>query len=190
MGSSRQALHPGLFIMFSLRTESICLTNGGWWKVCTMSKNRYGSERAWMRFLKPQMTLKNCKLNTVGEMELKQDFWPNTLVRLLLQIRPKRKDFKRTEKKRNIVAGMTCLWFLHKLTLILQLVTIHTNYGAETVWFFFYFKIIKSLVFLEAMYLTTCLSLGNPLFCKHIQLFKHWKKRVTSQSLTFPYRLS
>ena len=144
-----------------------------------------------MGFLKPQMTLKNCKLNTVGEMEPKQDFWPNTLVRLLLQITPKRNDFIQIEKKRNIVAGMTCLWILHKLTLILQHVTIHTIIIALRRYdFFFYFKIIKSLVFPKAMYLTTCPSLGNPLFCKHIQLFKHWKKRVTSQSLTFPYRLS
>ena len=52
-----------------------------------------------MRFLKPQMTLKNCKLNTVGEMELKQDFLPNTLVRLLLQITPKRNDFIQIKKK-------------------------------------------------------------------------------------------
>lgn len=70
-------------------------------------------------------------------MELKQDFWPNTLVRLLLQITPKRNDFIQIEKKRNIVAGMTCLCILHKLTLILQHVTIHTNHSAETVWFFF-----------------------------------------------------
>ena len=129
-----------------------------------------------MRFLKPQMTLKNCKLNTVGEMELKQGFWPTTLVRLVLQITTKRNDFIQIEKKRNIVAGMTCLWVLHKLTLILQHVTMHSNHSAETIWFFFYFKIIKSLVFLEAMYLTTCPSLGNPLFCKHIQYSNIGKK--------------
>ena len=124
MGSSRQALHPGLFIMFSLRTESICVTNGDDGKCVRWAKTV--SEGAWMGFLKSQMTLKNCKLNTVGEMERKQDFWPNTLVRLLLQITPKRNDFIQIEKKRNIVAGMTCLWILHKLTLILQHVTIHT----------------------------------------------------------------
>lgn len=188
MGSSRQALHPGLFKMFSLRTESICVTNGGWWKVCTMSKDRIWIWKSLNEVPKTANYVKKLKAKHRWRDETQTGFLTKYIGPVAIANNAKEKRFHTDRKKRNIVAGMTCLCILHKLTLILQPVTIHTNHSAEMVWFFFLF--IESLVFLKVMYLTTCPSLGNPLFCKLIQLFKHWKKKVTSQSLTFPYRLS
>ena len=62
-----------------------------------------------MGFLKPQMTLKNCKLNTVGEMELKQEFLTKYIGPVAIANNAKEKRFHTDRKKRNIVAGMTCL---------------------------------------------------------------------------------